>query len=190
MAVCPRRRSNRGLSLCCGRPDGSSPAALEPWHLTRPGSWSFLVLFFMQFAFLAQGSRYFRARAMSTLCKELEGRSWNWTRQLPLLLKLVNQHSAAFLAILIFGYVLSFIAYFVYSDLDPVGGLLVFYVSRVMFGFYMNGVLFCMPVLFALEAHMVSHRVQAFTEAIGKFPNLDSAIEEHIEIWKCAALLF
>ena len=148
-------------------------------------SWSFLVLFFMQFAFLAQGSRYFRARAMSTLCKELEGRSWNWTRQLPLLLKIVNQHSAAFLAILIFGYVLSFIAYFVYSDLDPVGGLLVFYVSRVMFGFYMNGVLFCMPVLFALEAHMVSHRVQAYTEALGKFPNLDSAIEEHIEIWKC-----
>jgi hypothetical protein len=87
------------------------------------------------------------------------------------------------------------------------------------------GVLFCMPILFSLEAALVSARVQCFTgvtpaesrstagllrgealgahtklacapnsratmivpraEAIGKFPNLDSAIEEHIEIWKC-----
>ena len=37
----------------------------------------------------------------------------------------------------------------------------------------------------SLEASLVSARVQSFTEQIGKFPNLDSAIEEHIEIWKC-----
>jgi hypothetical protein len=122
---------------------------------------------------------------MSTLVKELEGRSWNWTRQLPILLRLVNRHSAIFLFILLVGWFMNFLAYFFYSDLNPVGGLLVFYVSRVLFGFYMNGVLFCMPVLFSLEAHLVSARIQAFTEAIGKFPNLDSAIEEHIEIWKC-----
>jgi HPt (histidine-containing phosphotransfer) domain-containing protein len=33
---------------------------------------------------------------MSKLCQELEGRSWNWTRQLPELLKQVNRHSGAF----------------------------------------------------------------------------------------------
>jgi len=54
---------------------------------------SFMVLFVVQFCFLAQGSRYFRTRAMSKLCQELEGRSWNWTRQLPELLKQVNKHS-------------------------------------------------------------------------------------------------
>jgi hypothetical protein len=42
-----------------------------------------------------------------------------------------------------------------------------------------------MPILFSLEAALVACRVQCFTEAIGKFPNLDSAIEEHIEIWRC-----
>jgi len=153
------------------------------WTQNYPlNSASFFVLFGLQFTFLAQGSRYFSARAMSTLVKELEGRSWNWTRQLPILLRLVNRHSAIFLFILLVGWFMNFLAYFFYSDLNPVGGLLVFYVSRVLFGFYMNGVLFCMPVLFSLEAHLVSARIQAFTEAIGKFPNLDSAIEEHIEI--------
>jgi len=146
---------------------------------------SFFMLFVLQVCFLAQGSRYFRNRAMSTLCKELEGRSWNWTRQLPLLLKLVNRHSALFLLLLTVFWFGTFFMYFFYSGLAPVGGLLVFYVSRVLFGFYMNGVMFCMPILFALEASLVAARVQAFTEAIGKFPNLDSAIEEHIEIWRC-----
>jgi hypothetical protein len=75
------------------------------WTQNYPlNSASFFVLFGLQFTFLAQGSRYFSARAMSTLVKELEGRSWNWTRQLPILLRLVNRHSAIFLFILLVGW--------------------------------------------------------------------------------------
>jgi len=122
---------------------------------------------------------------MSKLCQELEGRSWNWTRQLPELLKQVNRHSGMFLVILTLFYSFTLGGYFVISDIKAVDGQLVFYVSRVLFGFYMNGVIFCMPILFSLEAALVACRVQCFTEAIGKFPNLDSAIEEHIEIWRC-----
>jgi hypothetical protein len=164
---------------------GGTMLFASDWFDEYPlNSATFFVIFALQVCFLAQGSRYFRARAMSTLVQELEGRSWNWTRQLPLLLKYVNRYSGIFLVVLTVIWFLQFLMYFYFSGLEPVGGLLVFYVSRVLFGFYMNGVLFCMPVLFALEAQLVAARTQAFTEAIGKFPNLDSAIEEHIEIWR------
>jgi hypothetical protein len=139
--------------------------------------------------------------------------------------------SGMFLVILTLFYSFTLGGYFVISDIKAVDGQLVFYVSRVLFGFYMNGapqadaqtrrvtatcrslgqrlskpaslnplpgcvrcaallcdgtgVIFCMPILFSLEAALVACRVQCFTEAIGKFPNLDSAIEEHIEIWRC-----
>jgi hypothetical protein len=146
---------------------------------------SFGAIFLLNFVFLSQGSRYFRSRAMSTLCQEMEGRSWNWTRQLPVLMKLVNVHSAVFLLLLTAGFAVTLLGYFVISGHSPVDGKIVFYVSRILFGFYMNGVLFCMPILFSLEMHLIAARVQGFTVAIGKFPNLDSAIEEHIEIWKC-----
>lgn len=164
---------------------GGTMLFASDWFEEYPlNSATFFVLLILQVCFLAQGSRYFRARAMSTLVQELEGRSWNWTQQLPLLLKYVNRYSGVFLFILTVIWFAQFLMYFYFSGLEPVGGLLVFYVSRVLFGFYMNGVMFCMPVLFALEAQLVAARMQAFTEAIGKFPNLDSAIEEHIEIWR------
>ena len=187
----------------------------QDWSTDYPlNSLSFLALFLLQFVFLWQGSRYFRKREMSTLCQELEGRSWNWTRQLPVLLKQVNLHSGLFLAILTLGYAATLCGYFIISDLEAVDGMMVrrhstleksircsrfvlpcrrcrmnacaincgrataepgaacihtaattaepsaefkptrrlvaqvFYVSRVLFGFYMNGVVFCMPILF------------------------------------------
>jgi hypothetical protein len=59
---------------------------------------------------------------------------------------------------------------------------MVFYVSRVLFGFYMNGVLFCMPILFSMEAsrkrratlHSFTHACRSLAMAdgdgVGIFP--------------------
>lgn len=68
----------------------------------------------------------------------------------------VNVHSAVFLLVLTVGFGLTILGYFVLSEHSPVEGVIVYYVSRILFGFYVHGVLFCMPILFSLEMHLVS----------------------------------